>query len=145
MSILSREGIEDTYITEGSVNGDIFWDFVQQQLLPILSPCDGHSPRSIIILDNASIHHVDPVVSAILFTGALLKFLPPYSPEFKSNELVFGEVNICKQTTWFFKVHFPQKLYTLLWPLIQLAKQIVTITQVTCSPHNHLFHCATLS
>ena len=41
ISILSTEGIEDTYITEESVNGDIFLDFVQTQLVPILLPFDG--------------------------------------------------------------------------------------------------------
>lgn len=92
ISILSTEGVEDTYITEGTVNGEVFLDFVQKQLVPILSPFDGLSPRSVVILDNASIHHVDPVVSTILSTGALLRFLPPYSPDMNPIELVFGEM-----------------------------------------------------
>ena len=45
-----------------------------------------------VILDNASIHHVDPVVTTILSTGALLRFLPPYSPDMNPIELVFGEM-----------------------------------------------------
>lgn len=92
LSILSREGIEDTYIVEGNVNGDIFMDFLQKQLLPILLPFDGDSPRSVVIMDNASIHHVDAIVAAILSTGALLKFLPPYSPDLNPIEFVFGEM-----------------------------------------------------
>ena len=74
------------------MNGDVFQDSVQKQLVPILSPFDGHSPRSVVILDNVSIHHVDPVVTTILSTGALLRFLPPYSPDMKPIELVFGEM-----------------------------------------------------
>ena len=74
------------------MNGEVFQNFVQKQLVPILSPFDGHSPRSVMILDNASIHHVDPVVSTILSTGALLKFLPPYSPDMNPIELVFEEM-----------------------------------------------------
>lgn len=43
-------------------------------------------------MDNASIHHVDPVVTTILSIGALLRFLPPYSPDINPIELVFGEM-----------------------------------------------------
>lgn len=43
-------------------------------------------------MDNASIHHVDTVVTAIISTGALLRFLPAYSPDFNPIELVFGEM-----------------------------------------------------
>ena len=65
ISTLSTEGVEDTYITEGTVNDEVFQDFIQKQLVPILSPFDGHSPWSVVIIDNASIHHVDSVVTTI--------------------------------------------------------------------------------
>ena len=74
------------------MNGEVLQDFVRKQLVPILSPFDGRSPRSVVILDNAAIHHVDPVVRTILSTGALLRFLPPYSPDMNPIELVFGEM-----------------------------------------------------
>ena len=92
LSVLSREGIEDTYIVEGTVDGEIFMEFLQKQVLPILLPFDGHNPRSVVIMDNASIHHVDAIVAAILSTGALLKFLPPYSPDLNPIEFAFGEM-----------------------------------------------------
>lgn len=92
ISILSTAGIEDVYITDGSVNGEIFFDFISKQLIPILNPFNGYNPKSIVILDNASIHHVDTVVSAIIATGALIRFLPAYSPDFNPIELVFSEV-----------------------------------------------------
>jgi transposase len=43
-------------------------------------------------MDNASIHHVDSVVDTILSVGALVGFLPPYSPDMNPIEEVFGEV-----------------------------------------------------
>ena len=43
-------------IYQGSVNGDMFKDFVEHDLLPRCSRYPG--PRSIIIMDNASIHNV---------------------------------------------------------------------------------------
>ena len=75
IGILSSKGIEDIYITKGTVNGDVFLDFVQKQLIPILNPFDGASPHSVVILDNASIHHTNDVLAAILSTGALVTLL----------------------------------------------------------------------
>ena len=40
-------------------------------------------------MDNASIHHVDSVVRTIT---AIIKFLPPYSPDMNAIEYVFNEV-----------------------------------------------------
>ena len=92
IGILSMEGIQDVYITEGTVNGDVFLDFIYSQLLPILRPFDGRSVNSVVVMDNASIHHVDDVVDAICSIGALVRFLPPYSPDYNPIECVFGEV-----------------------------------------------------
>jgi len=50
------------------------------------------NPNSIITMDNASIHHIDPVFKLITATGALVKFLPPYSPDLNPIEEVFAEV-----------------------------------------------------
>ena len=55
-------------------------------------PFDGVSPNSIVVMDNASIHHVDSVVDTILSVEALVRFLPPYSPDMNPIEEVFGEV-----------------------------------------------------
>lgn len=42
---------------------------------------DGQSPHSVVIMDNASIHHINSVIHAINVVGALVRFLPPYSPD----------------------------------------------------------------
>ena len=54
--------MEDAYITEGSVNGETFLEFVRRSLIPILLPFDGDNPRSIVVMDNASIHHIQEVL-----------------------------------------------------------------------------------
>ena len=41
--------------------------------------------------DNAAIHHVKAVVNAILATGAIIIFLPPYSPDFMPSEELFAQ------------------------------------------------------
>ena len=51
----------DCYIVEGTVNGDVFYDFVQSTLLHD-QPFNGINPNSVVVLDNCSIHHLEDVV-----------------------------------------------------------------------------------
>ncbi|XP_065905574.1 uncharacterized protein [Dysidea avara] len=92
IGILSMDGVQDVYITENTVNGDTFLDFLYTQLLPLLMSFDGINHNSVVVLDNASIHHTDAAVNAICGVGALVRFLPPYSPDLNPIECVFGEV-----------------------------------------------------
>ena len=69
IGILSMDGVQDVYITENTVNGDTF---LYTQLLPLLMPFDGINHNSIVVLDNASIHHTDAAVNAICGVGALV-------------------------------------------------------------------------
>ena len=91
---MSTEGILDCYTVTGSVNESQFSDFVQQALLPQLQPFNGVNARSVVILDNASTHHVDGVVDLIESTGALVVFLPPYSPDLNAIEEAFFKLKI---------------------------------------------------
>ena len=86
IGIMSTRGVEDVDTYEGSINGDKFHDFVQRCLVPIMQPFNGTNDRSIVVMDNASIHHVDRVVTTIQQTGALVRFLPPYSPDYNPIE-----------------------------------------------------------
>ena len=58
--------------------GTFFLQFVQTCLLNIIQPFDGNNARFVVVMDNASIHHVDAVVELITAAGALVQFLPPY-------------------------------------------------------------------
>ena len=64
-------GIEDTYIYEGSVNGDVFEHFVHTTLLPLLMPYNSVNTHSVVVMDNATIHHLQRVQDMILGVGAL--------------------------------------------------------------------------
>ena len=57
--VMSIAGIHDIYLAEGSVNGERFGHFIRKYLIPVLRPYNGINPLSIVILDNASIHHVE--------------------------------------------------------------------------------------
>ena len=90
--VMSATEIHDLYLAEDSVNGERFEYFVRTCLLPILLPYNGINPCSIVIMDNAAIHHVCPVVHLIQSTGAKLVFLPLYSPDLNPLEPVFVKV-----------------------------------------------------
>ena len=73
------------------VNGDIFEDFVCTTLFPTLQPFNGTNSRSVVVLDNASIHHLDRIQDIIHSSGALVRFVPPYSPDLMPLE-VFSKI-----------------------------------------------------
>ena len=56
--IMTTDGVEDVYVTEKSVNGEKFMDFIETTLLPILLPFTGENEKSVVIMDNAVIHHL---------------------------------------------------------------------------------------
>ena len=94
ISAISTRGVEDVYLAEGGVSGDTFCDFIEKCLLPVLMPFNGSNHRSIVVIDNASIHHIDEVVQLVSSVGALLWFLPPYSPDLNPIEPVFSQCEI---------------------------------------------------
>ena len=55
-------------------------------------PFNGINPHSVVIMDNCLIHHVPEVVKTITDVGALVHFLPPYSPDLNPIEETFSEV-----------------------------------------------------
>ena len=92
IALMSCNGILDCKIVHGSVNGEIFYNFVQSNILPHLMPFNGTNPHSVVVLDNAAIHHIDGIKTMIEEVGALVLFLPPYSPDYNPIEEAFGKV-----------------------------------------------------
>ena len=96
IGVMTTGGIEDAYIVEGGVNGDVFETFVRRSLLPILQPFNGSNPCSVVILDNASIHHLEQIEDIITGVGALIRFMCHHvqaCPKIHfvvSKELLFG-------------------------------------------------------
>ena len=125
ISAMSTRGIEDVYLTESGVNGDTFCDFVVKCILPILQPFNGSNSRSIVVMDNASIHHVNQVMHLINGAGALLWFLPPYSPDLNPIEEVFSEVKSYLQNN--------SIVYRLTeYPRLILHAAFASVTQAHC-------------
>ena len=77
---------------KGTTDGDSFYHFVQTCLLPHLMPFDGINPHSIVVMDNCTIHHVEHIVKSIQDVGALVHFLPHYSPDLQPIEETFSKI-----------------------------------------------------
>lgn len=92
IGILSTEGVEDVYITDWYCE---WWQILRictAKFAATSNPFNGQNPNSIVILDNVSIHHLDQVVELITSVGALIRFLPPYSPDMNPIEELFAEI-----------------------------------------------------
>jgi len=74
------------------VDGDVFYDFVCEDLLSKFMPFNGTNDNSVLIMDNCSIHHTSEVESALHDVGIITHFLPPYSPDYNPIELAFSKV-----------------------------------------------------
>ena len=92
IAAISITGVLDCYTVTGSVDAEKFADFVEEALLPHLQPFNGVNPHSVVIMDNASIHHAHGIVDLIESTGALVIFLPPCSPDLNPIEEAFSKV-----------------------------------------------------
>ena len=78
IAALASSGLVALDLTNGTVDGEKFMDFVWGSLIPEMLPFDGQNAKSIAILDNCSIHHVELVVDLFREAGILVLFLPPY-------------------------------------------------------------------
>ena len=68
------------------MNGDAFFAYVEQVLVPTLKPGD------IVVMDNLSSHKLPGIREAIEAAGARLLYLPPYSPDFNPIEQLFAKL-----------------------------------------------------
>ena len=98
ITFMSTAGVLDCIPVRGGVNAEKLYDVLQKSLLPHVIPFDGTSPHSVIILDNAAIHHVEEIERLLQGVGVLIHFLPPYSPDFNPIELLFSKVKTTIKT-----------------------------------------------
>ena len=92
IAAISCDGVVAYQLLKETVNTDNFFDFIRGHLLSELQEYDGESSSSVLILDNLSVHHAEPIVSLLQDTGILVEFLPPYSPDLNPIEEVFSYV-----------------------------------------------------
>ena len=132
------EGIHDVYLHQGTMNGDNFVGFLENCLLPILQPFNWLNPRSIVILDNASIHHIERVKDLVeTQAGSKLLYLPPYSPDLNPAEGVISQIkSIMKNNDDLFHVYSaPRALIAMAFGMISTED---CVGHISNSGYNYL-------
>lgn len=124
IAAISTTGVVAVELMTGTVNGDIFFDFVRGNLIPEMLPFNGSNPASIAVLDNCSIHHIQPVVDLFRNAGILTIYLPPYSPDYMPIEETFSSIK------YYLKDH--DEIWQAMKdpkPLVQAAFDSISATQ----------------
>src|SRR5437667_9615163 len=83
---LRQDGITAPFVVDAPMNGEIFLAYLEQCLVPTLSPGE------IVSMDNLPAHKVAGVRETIEATGAVLWLLPPYSPDLNPIEQSFAKL-----------------------------------------------------
>jgi transposase len=83
---LRLEGLTAPAVFDGPVDNPTFLAYIDQVLAPTLRPGD------VVVLDNLAVHKQPEVRAAIERIGALVRFLPPYSPDFNPIEQAFAKL-----------------------------------------------------
>lgn len=83
---LRHDGLIAPMVLDGPMNGEAFLAYVQQVLVPELAEGD------VVIMDNLPAHKITGVRNCIEAAGAMLLYLPPYSPDFNPIEMAFSKL-----------------------------------------------------
>ena len=86
IAALRLDGLSAPMIIDGAINGEAFAAYAERLLAPSLAPGD------IVVVDNLPAHKVKAARAAIERAGAMLVFLPPYSPDFNPIEQAFAKL-----------------------------------------------------
>jgi len=89
MGVMDASGI-DHYTIEGSFDSESLLQFAEEFLLTYMKPFP--APKSVLVLDNASTHHIPEFLTLLENHGIRVLFLPPYSPWLNPIELAFAKV-----------------------------------------------------
>jgi transposase len=86
LAVIGWTGITAPLVLSGSVNGTVFYGYIEQCVVPTLQSGD------ILFMDNLSAHKVAGLEALLRSRGAHLVYLPPYSADFNPIELVWSKV-----------------------------------------------------
>jgi len=86
---LALDGMMAVRVTEGKMNAEYISTFIIQDVIPEMQPFPG--PRSVLVMDNASVHNIDEIADLLQARGMILVLLPPYSYDYTPIEFSFHE------------------------------------------------------
>lgn len=90
---LRVDAVTAPFVIDQAMNGRIFRSYVERCLVPTLVP------GGIVIMDNLPAHKVAGIRHAIAAAGAVLLFLPPYSPDLNPIEQLFAKLKALLRKT----------------------------------------------
>jgi transposase len=93
LAALRHDHIAAPCVIDGPVNGTSFRAYVEQFLVPTLSPGD------VVVMDNLGSHKSKAVRRPIRSAGAKLFFLPRYSPDLNPMEQVLAKLKTLLRKT----------------------------------------------
>jgi transposase len=73
-------------VFEGSLNGELFREYVSKFLVPTLQEGD------VVIMDNLTAHKVEGIADLNSSAGAEVVYLPPYSPDLNPIEMMWSKI-----------------------------------------------------
>ena len=86
VAALRHDRLTAPMVLDRPINGAWFEAYVEQVLVPTLKRGD------IVVIDNLGSHKSDAVRQAIEDAGAILRLLPPYSPDLNPIEMAFSKL-----------------------------------------------------
>jgi len=87
---LTSHGMLTSTVVEGSMYRDQYLGFLEHSVLPLCSRYPG--PLSVLVMDNARIHHGEEILELCNRFGVRLVYLPPYSPDLNPIEEAFSKI-----------------------------------------------------
>jgi transposase len=83
---LSLAGVLTGLSVPGSIDGEVMLFFVEEMLAPFLKPGD------MVFMDNVAMHKQEEIEDVLEARGALVIFLPTYSPDLNPIENCWSKV-----------------------------------------------------
>lgn len=124
VAALRAGAITAPFVIDEPMNGDVFLAYLRRCLRPTLSAGD------IVIMDNLPAHKIAEVREIIESIGAILLYLPPYSPDLNPIEQLFAKFKALLR-------HASERSIEGLWRRIGLL--LKRFSPQECA--NYLRHC----
>ncbi|GES82391.1 hypothetical protein SCP_1202740 [Rhizophagus clarus] len=119
LSALLLDGYIAVDIIEGNCNKERFKDFILSKVIPQIYPFPG--PNSVLIMDNAKIHHNNDFINIVQKLDGKVEFLPPYSPDLNPIETSFSVIKSWIKRHRDFMENFDDPIHALMLACAQIT------------------------
>lgn len=93
----AQDGVVYAKVFQGTTDSSVFEEFIRE-LLPHCGRWP--QPKSVLVMDNASIHHSPNIAKMCSDAGVILVYAAPYSPDLNPIEEHFAEVKAFIKKNW---------------------------------------------